>query len=130
MTRSAWVTRPTACLILSSSSTRMISSRSKSCPLLSNHPNGILLQDNLNIGIPKKILVLAFLRARELFFSDIKAAGPSSPLAFEATRVILLFDTEFITVANFRKRRLLQLRGLASVTTISASHHSRISISQ
>lgn len=71
--------------------------------------DGISMQDGLNIGIPKKVLAMAFLKARELFFSGIKVDGPPSQLALEASRVILLFDPEYITAANFRKRRLLEI---------------------
>lgn len=70
-------------------------------------PNGILMEDGLNIGVPKKILALAFVRARELFFAGVKADGPVSQLSLEASRIILLFDPEYITAANFRKRLLL-----------------------
>jgi hypothetical protein len=70
-------------------------------------PNGVLMEDGSSLGIPKKILALAFVRARELFFAGIKADGPVSRLSLEASRIILLFDPEYITAANFRKRLLL-----------------------
>lgn len=34
-------------------------------------PGGILMQDGLNLGLPKKTLVLAFSEARQVFFSNI-----------------------------------------------------------
>lgn len=41
-------------------------------------PDGILMQDGLNLGVPKKILALAFVEARQRFFANIKIDGPSS----------------------------------------------------
>ncbi|KAF3032305.1 hypothetical protein E8E12_004030 [Didymella heteroderae] len=68
-----------------------------------------LMQDGSSLGIPKKALVLAFMAARQTFF-DNKGNGRTDPKALQATKVILLFDPEHITAANFRKRRMLALR--------------------
>lgn len=76
--------------------------------------NALLLQDDTCLGLPKKILVLAFLHARSLFFAtkhstttDIPdSTGNSNLEALEATRVILLFDPEHLTAANYRKHHL------------------------
>jgi hypothetical protein len=73
-------------------------------------PDSISLQDGLSIGIPKKILALAFVRARELFLMSTNVYEPLSEAAFEATPILLLFDPEHITAANFRKKRLLALQ--------------------
>jgi hypothetical protein len=73
-------------------------------------PDGILMHEDLSLGVPKKTLVLAFNEARQLFFASKKVDGISSQVAFEATRIILLFDPEHITAANFRKRRLVELQ--------------------
>ena len=79
--------------------------------------NALILQDGTCIGVPKKVLVLAFLHARALFFATKAAGSPSSHLldegperkAIETTRVILLFDPEHLTAANYRKRYLLSV---------------------
>jgi hypothetical protein len=73
-------------------------------------PDSIFLQDGLCIGIPKKMLVLAYLESRKLFFSGMKDDDTASQVAYEATRIMLLFDPEHITAANFRKRRLMRLK--------------------
>ncbi|KAH7401640.1 hypothetical protein BKA66DRAFT_405521 [Pyrenochaeta sp. MPI-SDFR-AT-0127] len=74
-------------------------------------PNGILMQDGLSLGIPKKILALAYMEARQQFFEN-KAATDRASVALQATKVMLLFDPEHLTAANFRKRRLLTLRDM------------------
>lgn len=85
----------------------------------SHEPVGsLILEDGPNLGLAKKILVLAFLHARHLFFADRKlgvAVAPSQPAspeikALEATRVILLFDPEHLTATNHRKRHFQSLQ--------------------
>ncbi len=78
-------------------------------------PDGITLEEGLNLGIPKKILALAFIEARQRFLGNVTSDCTSST-AFQATKVILLFDPEYITAANFRKRRLLALKDGGSET--------------
>ena len=90
----------------------------------SHEPVGsLILEDGPNLGLPKKVLVLAFIHARRLFFAsrtlDLPAprsgATPSPETkALEATRVILLFDPEHLTAANHRKRRFRSLQDEAS----------------
>jgi len=84
-------------------------------------PDGIIMQDGLSIGIPKKILVLAFLEARKRFFEDMHNVEDTAA-ALQATNVMLLFDPEHITAANYRKRRLDMLKGSAPTETGSAYH--------
>jgi hypothetical protein len=72
-------------------------------------PDGILMHDGLSVGISKKVLALAFVEARKRFFEDTKQDN-SPYLIQQATRVMLLFDPEHLTAANFRKRRLVALR--------------------
>jgi len=60
------------------------------------------------VGIPKKVLVLAFLRARDFFLRGRSAGNPASEKALIATSVILLYDPEYLTAANYRKQYLLQ----------------------
>ncbi|KAF2794916.1 protein prenylyltransferase [Melanomma pulvis-pyrius CBS 109.77] len=74
--------------------------------------DGLLMMDGLNVGVPKKILVLAYVKARQLFFASIQVDGTSLQ-ALDASRVMLLFDPEHITVANFRKRRILNIKAEA-----------------
>lgn len=79
-----------------------------------------ILQDGPNLGITKKALVQAFLMARDTFFNTLKLNTPNEEEAEEAmtaTQVILLFDPEHVTAANFRKRRLLSLRASRNSTT-------------
>lgn len=71
---------------------------------------GILMQDGLNLGIPKKILAIAYVEARERFFKE-KHNNNMASTVLQATKVMLLFDPEHLTAANFRKRWLLTLKG-------------------
>jgi len=83
-----------------------------------------ILQDGPNLGIPKKALVQAFLVARNTLFGALELTRPNDREAAEAmaaTQVILLFDPEHLTAANYRKRRLLHLRASRSSLT-SESH--------
>ena len=68
-------------------------------------PDGILMQDDCNLGIPKKILALAFIEARKRFFTD-----DFQSLRLQATKVLLLFDPEYLAAANYRKQRLVELK--------------------
>ncbi|KAJ4294308.1 hypothetical protein N0V90_007998 [Kalmusia sp. IMI 367209] len=82
---------------------------------------GLLLEDGANLGLPKKILALAFVRARHLFFENRHSELPKErELALEATRVMLLFDPEHLTAANYRKHHLLNLKGEDGVGFTSA----------
>jgi hypothetical protein len=36
-------------------------------------PDGIMMQDGRSLGVPKKVLALAFVEARRVFFSNISA---------------------------------------------------------
>lgn len=83
-------------------------------------PDGILMKDGLNLGVPKKILALAFVEARKHFFEPTHDAGIS---ALHATKVMLLFDPEHLTAAHFRKRRLLALK--AEIGTRNSMEYSK-----
>ena len=79
-----------------------------------------ILQDGPNLGITKRALVQAFLVGRQIFFDTLKLITPNeqeTEEAMNATQVILLFDPEHTTAANFRKRRLLGLRAARSTVT-------------
>lgn len=41
-------------------------------------PDGVLMHEGLNLGIPKKTLVSAFLEARRRFFDSLKHIDPLS----------------------------------------------------
>ncbi|KAF1922072.1 hypothetical protein BDU57DRAFT_554046 [Ampelomyces quisqualis] len=71
--------------------------------------DGLVMEDGRNLGVPKRILAQAFVEARKLFFQNAKDEDGRA-LALRATRVILLFDPEHLTAANFRKRSLLALQ--------------------
>lgn len=71
-------------------------------------PDGILMHDGLNLGIPKKVLAVAYIEARKVFFQNAHSIDEDSP-ALRATKVMLLFDPEHLTAANYRKRRLQSL---------------------
>ncbi|KAH7389335.1 hypothetical protein DE146DRAFT_680217 [Phaeosphaeria sp. MPI-PUGE-AT-0046c] len=67
------------------------------------------MQDGYNLGVPKKVLAVAFVEARKIFFKNARDEDGQS-LALQATKVMLLFDPEHLTAANFRKRRLTALK--------------------
>jgi hypothetical protein len=83
-------------------------------------PDGILMQDSLYLGVPKKILALAYLEARQRFFEN-HHNEPETATALQATNIILLFDPEHLTAANFRKRTLCLLK--AEHATTGTSYH-------
>ncbi|KAI9843906.1 MAG: hypothetical protein M1837_006060 [Sclerophora amabilis] len=69
------------------------------------------------MGITKRQLVKAFIEARHIFFSSLQERD-SLQVLLEATQVMLLFDPEHLTAANYRKRALLDLKnGAASATS-------------
>jgi hypothetical protein len=69
---------------------------------------GSVLQDGRSLGVPKKVLVEAYLVARQVFLQNRSNLSIDSP-AYEATNTILLFDPEHLTAVNFRKRRLMKV---------------------
>lgn len=71
--------------------------------------DGLFMEDGLNLGIPKKVSALAFVEARKIFLDNAKNEETHS-LALQATRVVLLFEPEHLTAANFRKHKLLALK--------------------
>jgi hypothetical protein len=74
-------------------------------------PDGITMQDGSSLGLPKKILALAFVEARRRFFMNKETRDPLAiAQTLQATKVMLLFDPEHLTAANYRKRTLSQLR--------------------
>ncbi|KAK7542284.1 uncharacterized protein J3D65DRAFT_547788 [Phyllosticta citribraziliensis] len=79
-------------------------------PAISPPEGSLLLEDEEegSAGIPKAVIFNAFLAARKVFFETRHAlTGPSALQAMDATRIMLLFDPEHLTAANYRKRYLL-----------------------
>ncbi|KAF2260083.1 hypothetical protein CC78DRAFT_536603 [Lojkania enalia] len=76
-------------------------------PALQPADGALILHEGLNLGVSKQTLALAYLKARMLFFKSRDDVA-TCQIALEASRVILLFDPEHITAANFRKRWILQ----------------------
>ncbi|EUC50069.1 hypothetical protein COCMIDRAFT_82996 [Bipolaris oryzae ATCC 44560] len=73
-------------------------------------PDGVLIQEGSSLGISKKALTLAYMEARRLFFENRQSNDPSTiNQTTQATKIILLFDPEHLTAANYRKRVLAQL---------------------
>ncbi|ORY11168.1 hypothetical protein BCR34DRAFT_484567 [Clohesyomyces aquaticus] len=62
-------------------------------------PDRLILHEGSILGVPKTVLVSAFLQAKRMFEQN---------QALETTRIILLFDPEYLTAANFRKRKVLE----------------------
>ncbi|KAL5428040.1 hypothetical protein PMIN04_000985 [Paraphaeosphaeria minitans] len=86
--------------------------------------DALILEDGANLGVPKKILALAFVHARRLFFAHHKLDGfTAQTTTHDATRVMLLFDPEHLTAANSRKRYLLDLQ--REDTVVEALHAER-----
>jgi len=96
--------------------------------LPSSHPPSIL-QDGLNLAIPKKALVQCFLIARQTLLS-----APLTPLQLHnhnhitpdnsavelATKIILLHDPEHLSAANWRKKLLTALTHKSAPTSHEA----------
>jgi hypothetical protein len=72
-------------------------------------PDGLLMKDGLHLGIPKKTLALAFVEAQKIFFANVENQD-SHLIALQATTVMLLFEPEHLSAANFRKRKLVELK--------------------
>lgn len=84
----------------------------------------ILLQDGLNLGLPKKAFALAYMEAQK-DFSECKGHDNGSEgglKALGATKVMLLFDPEHLTAAGYRKRRLNRLKASAQACIGSTYH--------
>ncbi|MCJ1246085.1 hypothetical protein MMC30_003289 [Trapelia coarctata] len=85
--------------------------------LPSSHSHGIL-HDGLNLAIPKKALIQCFLIARTTLLSTLSISShppnpghnfPDTPSVDLATEIILLYDPEHLSAANWRKRNLTAL---------------------
>ncbi|EUC32187.1 hypothetical protein COCCADRAFT_99424 [Bipolaris zeicola 26-R-13] len=73
-------------------------------------PDGVLIQEGSSLGISKKALTLAYMEARGLFFGNRESNDPATiNQTMQTTEIMLLFDPEHLTAANYRKRVLSQL---------------------
>lgn len=74
-------------------------------------PNGVFMHEGLHLGVPKKALTLAYVEARQKFFTN-KGSNDTSAIdqTMRATDIMLLFDPEHITAANYRKRVLARMK--------------------
>ncbi|KAF6238158.1 hypothetical protein HO173_003792 [Letharia columbiana] len=71
-----------------------------------------LLHESAAVGVPKSLLVPLYLTARKTFFDHVSSRDSDSyPAALQATAVILLFDPNHLTAANFRKRHIQRFSG-------------------
>ncbi|KAK4189896.1 hypothetical protein QBC35DRAFT_123447 [Podospora australis] len=77
-----------------------------------------VIQDGSAVGISKLALAQAFLVARQYLKEHVDGVKPrTDEEMFAATAVILLFDPEYLTAANSRKRLLRkQLQGCSDVS--------------
>ncbi|KAI9697023.1 MAG: hypothetical protein M1836_004984 [Candelina mexicana] len=81
-------------------------------PFSPSSPSSVL-SDGSSLGFTKKTLVQAFLIARRMLFSALKHLNSEeiyTQNVLSASAIILLFDPEHITAANYRKRHLVKLR--------------------
>lgn len=67
-----------------------------------------ILHESPAVGVPKSLLIPLYLQARETFFGHVSSSHGSDPYraALQATAVMLLFDPNHLTAANFRKRHI------------------------
>ena len=73
-------------------------------PSIKPSDGALLVRDGRFVGIPKKALILAFLRAVKTFADR----SQSTETLLTATAVILLHDPEHLSAVNWRKRTLLR----------------------
>ena len=90
-------------------------------------PNIQYDRDPPALAVPKALLLSCFLRARSIFFSTKDGALESTPSSrvqaaliafqdcFRATSIILLWEPNHLTAANWRKRHLLNLASACDV---------------
>lgn len=71
-----------------------------------------ILSDPPSLALPKSLLVQLYLHARQKFFSKplqpIHIGSSDHNTRLRATTILLLFDPNHITAANFRKRHIQQ----------------------
>lgn len=66
-----------------------------------------ILHESPAVGVPKPLLVSLYVKARKIFFDHVSSRDSESyHAALQATAIILLFDPNHLTAANFRKRHI------------------------
>lgn len=66
-----------------------------------------ILHESSAVGVPKSLLVSLYLKARKTFFDHVSSRDCDVyHAALQATTIILLFDPNHLTAANFRKRHI------------------------
>lgn len=69
-----------------------------------------ILHESSAVGVPKSLLVPLYLKARKTFFDHVSSRGSDLyHAALQATTIILLFDPNHLTAANFRKQHIQRL---------------------
>jgi hypothetical protein len=80
-------------------------------PSVEGPSSPLILVDDISIGVPKRVLVRAFITARRNLygFLDVsRSVADDVDDALLSTFVVLLFDPEHLAAANLRKRILLE----------------------
>ena len=66
-----------------------------------------ILHESPAVGVPKSLLVSLYVKARKIFFDHVSSRDSESyHVALQATAIVLLFDPNHLTAANFRKRHI------------------------
>ncbi|KAI9849577.1 MAG: hypothetical protein M1838_000119 [Thelocarpon superellum] len=81
-------------------------------PSPTTQPSSVLV-DGCSVGVFKQALIQALPHARAAFQVLDDRRLPIGDAVLNASHVLLLFDPEFLTAANARKRRLLALKAAA-----------------
>jgi len=77
--------------------------------LPSTYPSQVLY-DHAALALPTPLLIQLYLIARKNLFSHLQSHNEDTyDAALEATAVILLFDPNHLTAANFRKKHIIHL---------------------
>ncbi|CAF9941484.1 MAG: hypothetical protein ALECFALPRED_009161 [Alectoria fallacina] len=71
-----------------------------------------ILHESSAVGIPKSLLVSLYLKARKTFFDHVSSRDSNLyHAALQSTTIMLLFDPNHLTAANFRKRHIQRFSG-------------------
>ena len=69
-----------------------------------------ILHESSAVGVPSSLLKLLYLEARQTFFDHASSRDPDVyHAALQATAILLLFDPNHLTAANFRKQHVQRL---------------------
>lgn len=92
------------------------------------HGTGPVLKDGCSIGLSKEALVQSFIIARQMLFSlgEAGKAIQNEEQKDIASQILLLFDCEHLTAANYRKRCLAATLRAHDFGTASYAAHERL----